>query len=174
MALRTRGASRSLQSTTPSQITAWSAVRGPKKKGKGGGKTEAPESSDIVNIFKDRPDPVIHATAMYPPWLIKMLDETYSPDDVMMQMYRGERIPTGPEQWTLVKSFRRTYLNDQNRYMKEEILYESDDDQGEDTGAIDEEDFTQTVGSGSATEGGAATEKKEEKKEEGGAAGGAK
>ena len=81
-----------------------------------------------MNIFKDRPDPVIHATSMYPPWLIKMLDEAYTPDDVMMQMYRGERIPTGSEQWTLVKSFRRQYLNDQNRYMKEEILYESDDD----------------------------------------------
>jgi Mitochondrial ribosomal protein L37 len=141
MALRTRGASRSLQ-FSGSELTAWSAVRGPKKKGKGPSKSEAPESSDIVNIFKDRPDPVIHATHMYPPWLMKMLDETYSPDDVMMQMYRGERIPTGSEQWTLVKSFRRLYLNDQNRYMKEEILYESDDDQGEDTGAMDEEDLT--------------------------------
>jgi hypothetical protein len=38
------------------------AVRGPKKK-KGGAKSEAPESSDIVNIFKDRPDPVIYLTS---------------------------------------------------------------------------------------------------------------
>lgn len=144
-------------------------MRGPKKK-KGSAKTEAPESSDIVNIFKERPDPAIHATAMYPPWLMRMIEEPYSPDDVMMQMYRGERIPTGPEQWTLVKSFRRTYLNDQNKYMKEEILYESDDEHGEDTGAIEEEDLTQAVGGGSAEATPAAGgEKKEEKKEEGGA-----
>ena len=145
-------------------------MRGPKKK-KGPAKSEAPESSDIVNIFKDRPDPVIHATAMYPPWLLRMIDEPYSPDDVMMQMYRGERVPTGPEQWTLVKSFRRTYLNDQNKYMKEEILYESDDEQGEDIGAIEEEDLTQAVGGGTAESATpAAGEKKEEKKEEGGGA----
>ena len=105
-----------------------------------------------------------------------MIEETYSPDDVMMQMYRGERIPTGPEQWTLVKSFRRTFLNDQNRYMKEEIMYESDDEAGEDTGAIEEEDLTQTVAATSTTEtaaGGA--EKKEEggEKKEGGAGGAA-
>jgi hypothetical protein len=101
-----------------------------------------------------------------------MIEESYSPDDVMMQMYRGERIPTGSEQWTLVKSFRRTYLNDQNRYMKEEILYESDDEAGEDTGAIEEEDLTQTVATTSTTETPAAGgEKKEEgKKEDGGAA----
>ena len=145
-------------------------MRGPKKK-KGPAKSEAPESSDIVNIFKDRPDPVIHATAMDPPWLLRMIEEPYSPDDVMMQMYRGERVPTGPEQWTLVKSFRRTYLNDQNKYMKEEILYESDDEQGEDIGAIEEEDLTQAVGGGTAESATpAAGEKKEEKKEEGGGA----
>jgi len=100
-----------------------------------------------------------------------MIEEPYSPDDVMMQMYRGERVPTGPEQWTLVKSFRRTYLNDQNKYMKEEILYESDDEQGEDIGAIEEEDLTQAVGGGTAESATpAAGEKKEEKKEEGGGA----
>ena len=175
MTLRSRGAARSLptafSASSTSNISAWSQVRGPKKK-KGPSKSEAPESSDIVNIFKDRPDPQIHATSLYPPWLIRMIEESYSPDDVMMQMYRGERIPTGSEQWTLVKSFRRTYLNDQNRYMKEEILYESDDEAGEDTGAIEEEDLTQTVATTSTTETPAAGgEKKEEgKKEDGGAA----
>ena len=84
MALRTRGVARSLPTSTPTMASAWAAtVRGPKKK-KGASKSEAPESSDIVNIFKERPDPVIHATAMYPPWLFKMLEENYSPDDVMM------------------------------------------------------------------------------------------
>ena len=79
-------------------------------------------------------------------------------------MYRGERIPTGAEQWTLVKSFRRQYLNDQNRYMKDAVIYESDDDVGEDTGAVDEEDLTQAAGGDAATAAGG------EKKEEGGAA----
>ena len=144
------------------------AVRGPKKK-KGGAKTEAPESSDIVNIFKDRPDVEIHATDRYPPWLIRMLDETYSPDDIMMQMYRGERIPSGTEQWTMVKSLRRTYLNDQNRYAKEDKIYESDDDFGESTGAIEEEELS--VVAGGAAAGGetpaAGGEKKEGEKKEG-------
>ena len=97
-------------------VGGWAAaVRGPKKK-KGPAKADAPESSDIVNIFKDKPDAEIHTSDKYPPWLMRMLEESYSPDDVMMQMYRGERVPTGAEQWSLVKSFRRTYLNDQNRY----------------------------------------------------------
>ncbi len=166
MALRTRGVTRALNPAA-SQL----ATRGPKKK-KGPSKSEAPESSDIVNIFKDRPDPEIHATDRYPPWLMRMLEENYSPDDVMMQMYRGERIPGGAEQWTLMKSFRRQYLNDQNRYLRDSEMYESDDDVGEDIGQVDEEDLTQTAAAG-ATEGGAAAaggEKKEEKKEEGGAA----
>lgn len=105
-----------------------------------------------------------------------MLEETYSPDDVMMQMYRGERIPSGPEQWTLFKGFRRTYLNDQNRYMKDDWVYESDDDVGEDIGALEEEDLTQVIAATSTTvaagEGGAAAvaaggEKKDDKKDEG-------
>jgi hypothetical protein len=110
MALRstTRG---SVFASTQSGLSAWSAVRGPKKK-KGPAKSEAPESSDIVNIFKDRPEPEINPTDRYPPWLLRMIEEPYSPDDVMMQIYRGERIPTGAEQWTLAKSFRRLYLND--------------------------------------------------------------
>jgi hypothetical protein len=162
MALRVRGATRTLTPAYLSPLQA--AIRGPKKK-KGPSKSEAPESSDIVNIFKDRPDPEIHASDRYPPWLMRMLEESYSPDDVMLQMYRGERIPTGSEQWTLVKSFRRQYLNDQNRYMKDSVIYESDDDIGEDTGAVEEEDLSQIAG-GDAAAGG---EKKEEAKEGGGA-----
>lgn len=86
-------------------------------------------------------------------------------------MYRGERVPTGTEQWTLVKSFRRQYLNDQNRYIKDSWVYESDDDVGEDIGAADEEEITAQTGA-AATESaaaGGASEKKEEKKEEVGA-----
>ena len=122
-------------------IGGWAAaVRGPKKK-KGPAKADAPESSDMVNIFKDKPDAEIHTSDRYPPWLMRMLEESYSPDDVMMQMYRGERVPTGAEQWSLVKSFRRTYLNDQNKYLKEDLIYESDDDFGEDTGMNEEEEI---------------------------------
>lgn len=147
MALRSRGAARSMPTVMSSQsmLTPWAAaVRGPKKK-KGASKSEAPDSSDIVNIFKDRPDPEIHATDRYPPFLMGLIEDNYTPDDVMMQMYRGERIPTANEQWTLVGSFRRTYLNDQNRYMKNSWEYESDDDIGEDTGALGEEDASQVV-----------------------------
>lgn len=145
MALRSRGAARSMPTLLSSEcsITPWAAaVRGPKKK-KGPAKSEAPDSSDIVNIFKDRLDPEIHATNRYPPFLMGLIEETYTPDDVMMQMYRGERMPSASEQWTLVGSFRRTYLNDQNRYMKDAWEYESDDDIGEDTGALEEDDQSQ-------------------------------
>jgi hypothetical protein len=50
MALRVRGATHTLTPSCLSPLQA--AIRGPKKK-KGPAKTEAPESSDIVNIFKD-------------------------------------------------------------------------------------------------------------------------
>ena len=72
------------------------ATRGPKKK-KGPVKSEAPESSDIVNIFKDREEPTIYPTDRYPPWLKAICEETYSPDDVTFQILRGERLPTGSE-----------------------------------------------------------------------------
>ena len=123
-----------------------------------------------MNIFKDRPDAEIHASDRYPPWLMRMLEESYSPDDVMMQMYRGERVPTGSEQWSLVKSFRRTYLNDQNYYLKEDLIYESDDDFGEDTGMNEEEEVQLTATA--TTDAAAGGEKKAEggEKAEGGAA----
>ena len=77
------------------------AIRGPKKKGKGGGAAEAPASTDIINIWKDRKDPLIYPSAMYPPYLMEMLNQHYTPDDHMLQMYRGERIPDEREQWSL-------------------------------------------------------------------------
>jgi len=91
--------------------TSYLAVRGPKKK-KGADKSAAPENTDIVNIFKDRKDPEIYSSDRYPPWLMKLIEEEYSPDDVVLQIYRGERIPSAYEQWSLAKSFRRQYLND--------------------------------------------------------------
>lgn len=87
------------------------AIRGPKKK-KGADKSAAPDNTDIVNIFKERKDPEIKSSEHYPPWLLQLIDEGSSPDDVVLQIYRGERIPSQYEQWSLAKSFRRQYLND--------------------------------------------------------------
>ena len=58
-----------------------------------------------------------------------------------MQLYRGERLPTGKEQWRLAKSYKRQYMMDGNRLIKRDWQYESDDDEGEDLGSdvIDED-----------------------------------
>ena len=55
MVLRQRTASTGLLSNSIYASTSFTAIRGPKKKK--AAKVDAPESSDIVNIFKDRPDP---------------------------------------------------------------------------------------------------------------------
>lgn len=44
------------------------AVRAPKKKK--GAEPAPPTIKDIVNIFKDRTDPVVYPSDMYPPWLM--------------------------------------------------------------------------------------------------------
>ena len=54
-------------------------------------------------------------------------------------MYRGERLPTAGEQWTLAKSFRRTQLKDRNALKRQMWEYESDDDIGEDLGIAGED-----------------------------------
>ena len=63
-----------------------------------------------------------------------MLNEHYTPDDVMLQIFRGERLPTGEEQWPLAKAFRRTFMTDQNKMWNDNRAYESEDDHGEDLG----------------------------------------
>jgi hypothetical protein len=60
-----------------------SGVRGPKKK-KGGKADAGPISTDIVNIFKGRSDPLIYPSEMYPPWVMGLLEDQYGPDDVMI------------------------------------------------------------------------------------------
>ena len=118
------------------------AIRGPKKKKGGGGAAEGPVSTDIVNIWKDRSDPKIVATDKYPTWLVDLLQPKYMPDDVMLQLYRGERLPGPKEQWTLAKSMRRTFMKDNNVMFKRDWHYESDDDFGEDLGQdAEQEDF---------------------------------
>lgn len=108
------------------------ATRGPKKKK--GAAVEAPTCKDLVNIWKDRSDPLIYPSESYPPYVMAMLGEKYTPDDVMLQMYRGERLPSASEQWTIAKSHRRTQLKDRNALYKQMWEYESDDDMGEDMG----------------------------------------
>ncbi len=81
-------------------------IRGPKKKK--GADAGAPVCKDLINIWKERSDPLIYPSESYPPYVMGMLREKYTPDDVMLQMYRGERLPTASEQWTLAKSHRRT------------------------------------------------------------------
>ena len=138
------------------------ALRGPKKK-KPAGPAAAPDTTDIVNIWKERPDPKIYPSERYPPWLIKMVDEHYTGDDVVLQIYRGERIPADHEQWSLAKAMRREYMIDENKLRKDEWHYESEDDEGEDVGKFNEDEAE-----GADAEGG---EKKEgEEKKEGGAA----
>ena len=97
---------------------------------------------------------------------MRLLDESYAPDDVMLQIYRGERIPTASEQWTLARAFRRTYMQDMNRMIRDEWEYESEDDIGEDIGKFEEEEAEVSIeGATGGAEGGAGGEKKEEKKE---------
>ena len=49
-------------------------MRAPKKKGKGGG-AEAPDCKDIVNIWKERKDPLIYPSDVYPPYVMEMLND---------------------------------------------------------------------------------------------------
>ena len=71
---------------------------------------------------------------MYPPYVMQMLEQTYTPDELMLQMYRGERIPTAKEQWTLAQGVFRTNIKDRNVLSKQRYEYESDEDMGEDLG----------------------------------------
>ena len=59
---------------TSQNLASQLAVRGPKKK-KGGGATIAPESNDIVNIFKGKQDNPIYPSDSYPPWLMGLLEK---------------------------------------------------------------------------------------------------
>ena len=109
------------------------AVRGGKKK-KGGTVVEGPLSSDIVNIWKDKPDPVIKPTEDYPIYVAEALKPQYTGEDIIFQLYRGERLPEPKESWTLAKNMRRQLFVDSNKTYKRDIMYESDEDEGEDLG----------------------------------------
>jgi len=101
-----------------------------------------------VNIFKEGVDAPVYPSDMYPPFVMALLDETYTPDEVMLQMYRGERIPTGKEQWTLSNAVHRGMIKDRNYLIKQRMLYESDDDMGEDLGGNPDEADLDVVADG--------------------------
>ena len=98
-------------------------------------------TDDICNIWKDRQDPKIFPTDSYPVYVRELLSPQYTGDDIILQLYRGERLPTGKEQWRLAKSYKRQYMMDGNRLIKRDWQFESDDDEGEDLGSdvIDED-----------------------------------
>ena len=131
---------RSVFSRTPasflqgSNLASSLAIRGPKKKGKGSGAVELPDNPDIVNIFKEGKDAPVYPSDMYPPYVMRLLEQTYTPDEIMLQMYRGERIPDAKEQWTLANAVFREAIKDRNVLYKQKFEYESDDDMGEDLG----------------------------------------
>ena len=77
------------------QLKSVTAMRAPKKKK--GGVVEAPTNKDLINIWKDRQDPLIYPSDVYPPYVMDLVKEKYHPDDIMLQMYRGENIPTPSE-----------------------------------------------------------------------------
>ena len=59
------------------------AIRGPKKKGKSS-EIQLPDNPDIVNIYKDGKDAPVYPSDMYPPFVMGMLEETYTPDEIML------------------------------------------------------------------------------------------
>ena len=119
------------------------AARGGKKKKGGPAAAAGPDSSDIVKIWKDRPDPVIRPTDEYPKYVQEALLPQYTAPDIIFQMYRGERLTTPKETWTLARNLRRSYIHEGNRMVKRDWEYESSDDDGEDLGqgvAFDDDD----------------------------------
>ena len=120
------------------------AIRGPKKK-KGGAAAALPDNLDIVNIFKDGKDAPIYPTDAYPPWMMDLIKPKFTPDEIMLQMYRGERIPDAKEQWTLSKSIKRLAIKDRNALFYKDYLYESDDDFGEALGGESQRDLDEAA-----------------------------
>ena len=47
--------------------------------------------------MKGGSDNPVYPSDMYPPFVMEMLEETYTPDEILLQIYRGERMPTAKE-----------------------------------------------------------------------------
>ena len=145
--------------------SAVAAIRGPKKKAKKD-VVELPDNPDIVNIFKGSTDAPVYPTDMYPPFVLQLIDKNYTPDEIMLQMYRGERIPSAKEQWSLSNSMFRMMIKDRNSLFKNNYEYESEDDIGEDLGGNPDEADLEAEAATTATGGeAAATAAKTEKTE---------
>ena len=110
------------------------AVRGGKKKKGGPVTSEGPLTNDIVNIWKDRPDPIIRPTEEYPVYVAELLRYHWCTEDYVFKMYRGELLPGPKETWSLAKNLQRQSLTMTNKAYKRDVEYESDEDEGEDLG----------------------------------------
>ena len=99
--------------------------RAPKKKDKkggGGGKGgAAPVSDDIVNIFKDRQDPVILPSEYYPNWLFENLGSQMSVQQRVEDFEMGRFIPYGKEQITFQHNIKRFLIRLQNEFSIPEV-----------------------------------------------------
>ena len=117
--------------STRCSLYAQSAVtRAPKKKGKkGGGKgAAAPVSDDIVNIFKEREDPIILPSEYYPQWIFENLEERVSASEVFDHIKYGRYAPSGKHTWTMLHSMQRLRIRLQNDYGGQDEVYESEDE----------------------------------------------
>ena len=103
-----------------------SATRAKKRGKRGGG--AAPVSDDIVNIFKDRSDPIILPSEYYPTWLFENLKEKFSPEEVLDHIKYGRYVPTGKEQWTFANNISRMRIRMNNDYGEHDRVYDSDED----------------------------------------------
>ena len=104
--------------------------RAPKKKDKkGGGSASTADVHDhVVNIFKDRDDPIILPSEYYPPWLLDWLEKKYSYLEIVKQVGFGVRVPAGKEQWSFMHSLKRHRIKHPFDHHK---VYDSDDESRE-------------------------------------------
>eukprot|EP00344_Euplotes_crassus_P006061 CAMPEP_0197005586 /NCGR_PEP_ID=MMETSP1380-20130617/30103_1 /TAXON_ID=5936 /ORGANISM="Euplotes crassus, Strain CT5" /LENGTH=158 /DNA_ID=CAMNT_0042424775 /DNA_START=19 /DNA_END=495 /DNA_ORIENTATION=+ len=116
------------RSSRSSLYTTTAVTRKPKKKGgkaKGGA---GPVSDDIVNIFKEREDPIILPSEYYPQWIFQHLDKPISSEEVLDHIKYGRYVPSGDMTYTLMRSLQRSKIRLQNDYGGEEEVYDSDED----------------------------------------------
>ena len=111
------------------QISA-SVTRAPKKKDKKGGKGAAagPVSDDIVNIFKEKEDPIILPSEYYPDWIFEHVVPHQSSIETTYEIIQGKRLPMGNEQWSFMKNTLRQRIKHKNQLGNQDAVYESDDD----------------------------------------------
>ena len=113
----------------PVVSTSASVTRARKKKGGKGG--AAPVSDDIVNIFKDREDPIILPSEYYPKWLFENVGGKLGPEEVFDLIRHGKYLPTqdtAKHTWTYANNLARLRIRLENDYGNQEKVYDSDED----------------------------------------------